>query len=103
MSDVSPPEMLNGPVLLADYDPTWPADFEIFAGVIRGALGEKAIALHHAGSTSVPGLAAKPVIDLVLEVADSTDESDYVPPLQAAGFTFRIREPDWHEHRLLKH
>ena len=62
-----------------------------------------ALALHHAGSTSVPGLAAKPVIDMVLEVADSADESAYVPLLEAAGFTLRIREPDWVEHRLLKH
>ena len=56
----------------------------------------------HAGSTSVPGLAAKPVIDIVLAVPDSSDEGAYVPALEAAGYVLRIREPDWYEHRLFK-
>ena len=59
------------------------------------------LALDHFGSTSVPGLAAKPVIDADLTVADSADEAAYVPALEAAGFSLRIREPDWEEHRLL--
>ena len=59
-------------------------------------------ALEHVGSTSVPGLAAKPIIDIVLAVADSADEAAYVPPMEAAGYVLRIREPDWHEHRLFK-
>ena len=57
--------------------------------------------LEHAGSTSVPGLSAKPVIDIILAVADSTDEPAYVAPLEAHGYVLRIREPDWFEHRLL--
>src|SRR5262249_27232018 len=56
----------------------------------------------HTGSTSVPGLAAKPIIDITLVVADSADEPAYVPALEAAGYVLRIREPDWHEHRGLK-
>ena len=92
----------TGPVELADYDPAWPALFECEAERIRGALGERALVLEHAGSTSVPGLAAKPIIDIVLGVADSSDEAAYVPPLEAAGYILRIREPDWHEHRCLK-
>ncbi len=96
------PEVLNGPVTLVEYDPTWKVVFEDLAIRIDGALGADIIALHHAGSTSVPGLAAKPVIDLVLEVADSAAEDAYVPALEAAGFTFAHREPDWFEHRLLK-
>ena len=48
------------------------------------------------------GLAAKPTIDIVLVVADSSDEAAYIPPLEAAGFVLRAREPDWHEHRMLK-
>jgi GrpB-like predicted nucleotidyltransferase (UPF0157 family) len=95
-------EVLNGPVLLAPYDPAWPTAYEGLAILIDGALGADVAALHHAGSTSVPGLAAKPVIDLILEVADSADEEAYVPALEAAGFTFAHREPDWFEHRLLK-
>jgi GrpB-like predicted nucleotidyltransferase (UPF0157 family) len=87
---------------LVSYDPSWPAKYETLAGRIRGALAGKVLVLEHAGSTSVPGIAAKPVIDLVLAVADSTDEPAYVPALERAGFGFRLREPDWFEHRLLK-
>jgi GrpB-like predicted nucleotidyltransferase (UPF0157 family) len=97
-----PEVLLNGPVTLVDYDPAWPVSYEGLAILIDGALGADVGALHHAGSTSVPGLAAKPIIDLVLEVADSADEEAYVPALEAAGFGFVHREPDWFEHRLLK-
>ena len=96
------PETLNGPVVLADYDPDWPAWYATLARRARAALGERVVALHHAGSTSVPGLAAKPLIDMLLEVADSADEAAYVQALEAAGFVLRIRESDWFEHRLLK-
>ena len=58
--------------------------------------------LEHAGSTSVPGLSAKPKIDIVLGVADTADEAAYVPDMEAAGYVLRIRESDWHEHRLFK-
>jgi GrpB-like predicted nucleotidyltransferase (UPF0157 family) len=87
---------------LAEYDAEWPRLFEREAIRIRGALGERALAVEHVGSTSVPGLAAKPLIDIVLVVADSADEDAYVPELEAAGYVLRIREPDWHEHRLFK-
>lgn len=50
----------------------------------------------------MPGLAAKPVIDIVLAVADSSDEAAYVPPLESAGYVFRIREPEWFQHRMFK-
>lgn len=90
------------PIELVDYDPAWPELFEREAEKIRAALGERALGLEHAGSTSVPGLAAKPIIDIVLTVADSADEASYVPPLEAAGYELTIREPDWHEHRVLK-
>jgi GrpB-like predicted nucleotidyltransferase (UPF0157 family) len=58
--------------------------------------------LEHVGSTAVPGLPAKPIIDIVLVVADSARETDYVPALEGAGYLLRIREPDWHEHRMFK-
>jgi GrpB-like predicted nucleotidyltransferase (UPF0157 family) len=90
------------PIALADYDPEWPRLFEREAARIRQALGDRVLLLDHAGSTSVPGLAAKPVIDLVLAVADSADEEAYVPALEAAGYVLRIRERDWFEHRLFK-
>jgi GrpB-like predicted nucleotidyltransferase (UPF0157 family) len=92
----------DGPVALVDYDPAWPALFEREAERIRGALGEAAIAIAHVGSTSVPGLAAKPIIDIVVAVADSADEAAYKPALDGAGYTLRIREPDWHEHRMFE-
>jgi GrpB-like predicted nucleotidyltransferase (UPF0157 family) len=69
---------------------------------IRGALGERVRMLEHVGSTSVPGLAAKPFIDIVLVVDSSADEPSYVPALGAAGYELRIREPDWYEHRMLR-
>ena len=89
-------------VTLVEYDEAWPALYEREAERIRAALGDLALLLEHAGSTSVPGLAAKPRIDVVLAVADSADEDAYVPALEAAGYAFWLREPEWHEHRLFK-
>jgi GrpB-like predicted nucleotidyltransferase (UPF0157 family) len=90
------------PVEVVDYNPEWPHRFGTQAALIRNALGEKALHIEHAGSTSAPGLATKPVIDVVLEVADSSAEDEYVPALESAGYRLRIREPEWFEHRLLK-
>ena len=92
----------NATIELADYDEAWPRLFEREAARIRGALGTKALRIEHVGSTSVPGLAAKPIIDIDLVVADSSDEGAYVPELEAAGYVLRIREPDWYEHRCFK-
>jgi GrpB-like predicted nucleotidyltransferase (UPF0157 family) len=92
----------NDKIYLAPYDSEWPAQFYRLANRIRGAIKHKALLLEHVGSTSIPGLSAKPIIDMVLAVADPTDESAYIPPLEGSGFVLRIREPDWFEHRLLK-
>ena len=92
----------NRPIELAEYDEEWPRLFAREEQRIRGALGDRVVQLEHAGSTSVPGLAAKPIIDMVLVVDDSSDEAAYVPSLEAAGYVLRIREPDWFEHRLFK-
>ena len=92
----------NATIHVAEYDPEWPRLYEREAERVRMALGAKALRVEHVGSTSVPGLAAKPVIDMILVVADSSDEDAYVPELEAAGYVLRIREPDWHEHRLFK-
>jgi GrpB-like predicted nucleotidyltransferase (UPF0157 family) len=88
---------------VVEYDDRWPADFERVASRIRGALGDRALEIHHVGSTSVPGLPAKPVIDVDLVVADPADEPAYLPDLAAAGFVHTVREPWWHEHRLVKY
>ena len=92
----------DGPIVLVDYDDAWPVRFEREARHIRTALGTRALMLEHVGSTSVPGLVAKPIIDIVLAVPDSSNEDDYVPALEAEGYALRIREPDWYEHRVLK-
>jgi len=89
-------------VVLAEYDPEWPNWFERAAEQIRSALGDAVLRLDHVGSTSVPGLAAKPLIDINLVVDDTTDEAAYVPQLEALGYVLRVREPDWYEHRLLR-
>lgn len=99
---VTPPKTLTGPVLIVDYDPVWPQLFAREDTRIRAALGERAVLLEHAGSTSVPGLAAKPCIDIVLVVPDSADEPAFVPALEAAGYALVIREPQWFEHRVFK-
>jgi GrpB-like predicted nucleotidyltransferase (UPF0157 family) len=69
---------------------------------VQAALGDRIRMLEHVGSTSVPGLAAKPKIDMLLVVANSADELAYVPALEAAGYVLQIREPEWYEHRMFK-
>jgi GrpB-like predicted nucleotidyltransferase (UPF0157 family) len=99
---IGEPTRADGPIHLAEYDPDWPALYERDAARIRSILGDRVRLLEHAGSTSVPGLSAKPIIDMVLAVPDSADESAYVPTMEAAGYVLRIREPDWFEHRQFK-
>ena len=92
----------NGPITLAEYDPGWPVLFAREASRIRAILGSTAVQIEHVGSTSVPSLAAKPIIDVLLAVPDSADEAAYVPALESAGYLLRAREPEWFEHRLFK-
>ena len=96
---IGPPEVLDRPITLAEYDSGWPVLYEREAARIRAALADRALLIEHVGSTSVPGLAAKPHIDILLAVADSSDEASYVPALEDAGYVLHIREPGWHEHR----
>lgn len=96
---IGPPEVLDRPITLAEYDSAWPVLYEREAARIRAALADRALLIEHVGSTSVPGLAAKPHIDVLLAVADSSDEASYVPALEEAGYVLHIREPGWHEHR----
>lgn len=67
-------------------DPTWPSAYAEVAARVRSALGDAVLGLEHVGSTAVPGLAAKPVIDVDLTLADPREEPAYVPALEAAGF-----------------
>ncbi len=96
------PQPLTGPIRICDYDPVWPDLYRAEEYRIRSVLGDRVVRIEHAGSTSVSGLAAKPVIDIVLEVSDSSDEAAYLADMEAAGYVLRIREADWFEHRLFK-
>jgi GrpB-like predicted nucleotidyltransferase (UPF0157 family) len=95
-------DTVHGSIGIVEYDATWPILFEREAVRIRSALGKQALQVEHVGSTSVPGLAAKPKIDILLVLLDTADEPACVPLLEAAGYVLRIREPDWHEHRMFK-
>jgi GrpB-like predicted nucleotidyltransferase (UPF0157 family) len=95
-------EWMAASISIVEYDPRWPDLFLREDGRIRSALGEHALRIEHTGSTSVPGLAAKPIIDVLLVVGDSSDEPAYVQRLEAAGYRLHVREPHWHEHRLFK-
>jgi GrpB-like predicted nucleotidyltransferase (UPF0157 family) len=78
---------------LVDYDPRWPAAFEAEALRIRQALGAVARRIEHNGSTAVPGLAAKPVIDIQVSVAELQPIDAYRQPLVAIGYT-HMPHPD---------
>jgi GrpB-like predicted nucleotidyltransferase (UPF0157 family) len=84
------------PVQVVAYDPGWPERFEAWRGRLAGVLGPAACRIEHVGSTSVPGLAAKPIVDIQVSVADMADEDGYVPRCEAAGLELRFRD---HEHR----
>ena len=87
---------------VTDPDPTWPRQYDDLADRIRDAMGWRVLQLEHVGSTSVQGLAAKPIIDIDLTVADPDREQDYIPALEAIGFRLAIREPWWYGHRVLR-
>ena len=89
-------------IQIVDYDAGWPKKFEVHARVIAEALRRVALRIEHIGSTSVPGLAAKPIIDILVVVQNSADESSYTPHLEAAGYILRVREPHWNEHRMFR-
>ena len=89
-------------IVIVDYNPLWPEKFQKHAEILSRALGTKALSIEHIGSTSVPGLAAKPIIDIIVQVGNSGDEPAYLRALLAAGYVLRVREPDWHQHRMVR-
>ncbi len=95
-------EIESPTIVVMDYDPAWAERFRQEETKIRAALGEAALAIEHIGSTSVPRLAAKPIVDILLVVEDSGDEASYVPALESAGYVLRVREPDFDEHRMFR-
>lgn len=86
-------------LVISDPDPSWPHAFGWHADRIRTALGVRAWEVEHVGSTSVPGLAAEPIIDILVSVEDITAEADYLEPLLSAGYQLRLRAPG---HRMLR-
>ncbi|MGD2059648.1 MAG: GrpB family protein [Acidimicrobiia bacterium] len=94
--------LVNGRIQLRPHDPCWEELYAVEAARIRSTLGPTAVSVDHVGSTAVPGLSAKPIIDILLTVGDSTDEESFVPQLETVGYVFHLREPAWYEHRLLK-
>jgi GrpB-like predicted nucleotidyltransferase (UPF0157 family) len=91
----------RAPIVVGDYDPAWPGRYDAYATIVRQALGDRILAIEHIGSTSVPGLPAKPIIDIDVVVGDSEDEAGYLPALEAAGYRLILREPWWQGHRML--
>ena len=95
--DVEDEDLVGGVELrkleVVDYDERWPGIFVEHRERIRHALQKTDVAIEHIGSTSVPGLAAKPIIDIVVAVDDITAEEDYLGPLLTAGYVLRVRGP----------
>jgi GrpB-like predicted nucleotidyltransferase (UPF0157 family) len=89
-------------IVIANYNPAWPERFRQEEVKIVAALGEAALSVEHIGSTSVPGLAAKAIVDVLLVVEDSGDEASYLPAMEEAGYVLRVREPDFDEHRMFR-
>ncbi len=88
-------------IVIEDHDPAWANRFAAARSLLHDVLGDLIIGVEHVGSTSVPGLAAKPIIDIDLLVTDPADESRYVPTLERLGYRLVLREPWWHGHRML--
>ena len=89
-------------IVIAAHNPAWPRRFGREEAQIRGAFGPAALSVEHVGSTSVPGLAAKPIVDILLVVEDAGNEDSYLPALEEAGYVLRVREPDFEEHRMFR-
>lgn len=91
----------HDPIVIEESDPLWSEWFATESARLRDALGAVAMRLEHVGSTSVPGLPAKPIIDMDLQVADTEDEDSYVRPLEPLGYRLTLRQPWWNGHRML--
>ena len=101
--DVDEVQLIGGPekrvILIEPYNPVWPGGFETHRRRIGEALGTAARRVDHVGSTAVPGLAAKPIVDIQVSVGDVEDEASYLEPLVIAGYQLRVRERG---HRMFR-
>ena len=89
-------------IVVVPYRPEWRNKFARHGERIVGALGEAALRVEHIGSTAVPGLEAKPIVDVLLVVSDSSDEAAYGPAMCQCGYELRVRESDFEEHRMFR-
>ncbi len=89
-------------IILVPYRQEWPETFRLHRERIAAALGSGALGIDHIGSTAVPGLDAKPIVDMLVVVADSADEDSYLPTMENCGYALRVREPDFEEHRMFR-
>lgn len=99
-------ELIGGPekcdIVIVDYDPAWSVRFRQHASIIARALGGDALRIEHIGSTAVPGLPAKPIIDVLLVIDRPERENTYLPALEQAGYLLRVREPGFDQHHMLR-
>lgn len=89
----------DDPIELAEYDPIWPARYAEMRDRLANALGASALRIEHVGSTAVPGLAAKPIVDIQVSVADVEDEAAYRSAIESCGFGLRYRKSHWRYFR----
>jgi len=98
--------LIGGPekraIEIVPYSPEWPVRYKRHAARIADALGATARRIEHIGSTAVEGLAAKPIVDMLVVVPDAADEDSYLPQMLAAGYELRVREPDFEQHRMFR-
>jgi GrpB-like predicted nucleotidyltransferase (UPF0157 family) len=81
-------------VVIAPYDPEWPQLFSELGAALRDALGDVAQRIDHIGSTSVPGLEAKPIVDVQISVASFEPLDDFRIPLEGMRLVYRADNPD---------
>lgn len=89
-------------IVLVPYCQEWPETFHQHRKRIAAALSTGALGIDHIGSTAVPGLEAKPIVDILVVVADSADEDAYLPAMEDCGYVLRVREPGFEEHRMFR-
>jgi GrpB-like predicted nucleotidyltransferase (UPF0157 family) len=101
MLTLEPLGLRSGEVIVVAYDTRWPALFETTATELRKALGPSILAVHHVGSTSVPGLCSKPILDMLVSISDLNAGLELVAVLEPLGYEFRPDEeiPDRHYFR----
>jgi GrpB-like predicted nucleotidyltransferase (UPF0157 family) len=86
-------------IVICEHDPSWQERFGSEQRRLASALSDQAMVIEHIGSTAVPGLAAKPIIDILVTVAAIEPDEPYRSKLEAANYVLRVREPD---HRMFR-